>query len=102
MLKFKPDRLGHGICIHPKYGGTEETWSTLCELKIPVGKLLAKFIALHFHLIILFNRAGGRIWGRPLPGSGISRVNKKKTYFYESLGLFLKKRSPEKILKNQY
>ncbi|KAJ8726830.1 hypothetical protein PYW08_015227 [Mythimna loreyi] len=36
MLKFKPDRLGHGTCIHPNYGGTEETWSTLCELKIPV------------------------------------------------------------------
>lgn len=36
MLKFKPDRLGHGTCIHPKYGGTEETWATLCQLKIPV------------------------------------------------------------------
>uniref|UniRef100_A0A2A4JSQ8 Adenosine deaminase domain-containing protein n=1 Tax=Heliothis virescens TaxID=7102 RepID=A0A2A4JSQ8_HELVI len=36
MLKFNPNRIGHGICIHPKYGGTKETWSTLCKLKIPV------------------------------------------------------------------
>ncbi|XP_026745954.1 adenosine deaminase-like protein [Trichoplusia ni] len=36
MLKFKPDRIGHGVCIHPKYGGTDETWTTLCKLKIPV------------------------------------------------------------------
>lgn len=36
MLKFKPDRIGHGICIHPKYGGSDETWAKLCELKIPV------------------------------------------------------------------
>ncbi|XP_075972675.1 adenosine deaminase-like protein [Anticarsia gemmatalis] len=36
MLKFKPDRIGHGICIHPNYGGTDETWAKLCELKIPV------------------------------------------------------------------
>ncbi|XP_013190095.2 adenosine deaminase-like protein [Amyelois transitella] len=36
MINFKPDRLGHGICIHPKSGGTEETWQALCRSLIPV------------------------------------------------------------------
>ncbi|XP_045534029.1 adenosine deaminase-like protein, partial [Papilio machaon] len=36
MLQFKPDRIGHGTCIHPNYGGTDETWKALCTLKIPV------------------------------------------------------------------
>ncbi|XP_004927971.1 adenosine deaminase-like protein [Bombyx mori] len=36
MLNFKPERIGHGVCIHPKYGGTEETWIALCQSKIPV------------------------------------------------------------------
>ncbi|XP_068627981.1 adenosine deaminase-like protein [Battus philenor] len=36
MLQFKPDRIGHGICIHPKFGGTEDTWNLLCESGIPV------------------------------------------------------------------
>ncbi|KOB66875.1 Adenosine deaminase-like protein [Operophtera brumata] len=36
MLKYKPDRIGHGVCIHPQYGGTDETWSLLCQMKIPV------------------------------------------------------------------
>ncbi|CAB3229187.1 unnamed protein product [Arctia plantaginis] len=36
MLNFKPDRIGHGTCIHPRFGGTDETWTKLCELKIPV------------------------------------------------------------------
>ncbi|XP_030037615.2 adenosine deaminase-like protein [Manduca sexta] len=36
MIMYKPDRIGHGTCIHPKYGGTDEAWKKLCELKIPV------------------------------------------------------------------
>lgn len=38
MLLFKPERIGHGICIHPKFGGSDDTWSLLCDLRIPVGK----------------------------------------------------------------
>lgn len=37
MLHFKPDRIGHGTCIHPKFGGTDDTWETLCKSGIPVG-----------------------------------------------------------------
>lgn len=37
MLQFKPDRIGHGTCIHPNFGGTKQTWEALCTLKIPVG-----------------------------------------------------------------
>ncbi|KAJ2938822.1 hypothetical protein O0L34_g18446 [Tuta absoluta] len=36
MLAFKPNRIGHGTCIHPQYGGTDDTWATLCKTKIPV------------------------------------------------------------------
>lgn len=36
MLQFKPDRIGHGVCIHPRYGGTDETWKILCDTKLPV------------------------------------------------------------------
>ncbi|CAG4940242.1 unnamed protein product [Colias eurytheme] len=36
MLQFKPDRIGHGVCIHPDFGGTEETWQALCKSQIPV------------------------------------------------------------------
>ncbi|CAG9791810.1 unnamed protein product [Diatraea saccharalis] len=39
MLNFKPDRIGHGTCIHPSHGGTEDTWATLCKIKTPVGEL---------------------------------------------------------------
>lgn len=38
MLHFRPDRLGHGTCIHPKFGGSHSTWELYCQLKIPVGK----------------------------------------------------------------
>lgn len=38
MLLFKPERIGHAICIHPKFGGNDDIWSLLCDLKIPVGK----------------------------------------------------------------
>ncbi|XP_049865026.1 adenosine deaminase-like protein [Pectinophora gossypiella] len=36
MLEFKPERIGHGTCIHPKYRGTDETWVNLCKSRIPV------------------------------------------------------------------
>ncbi|XP_047519254.1 adenosine deaminase-like protein [Pieris napi] len=36
MLKFRPDRIGHGVCIHPNFGGTQETWDALCKFQIPV------------------------------------------------------------------
>lgn len=39
ILKFKPDRLGHGTCIHPSSNGTEELYQTLLDSRIPVGKL---------------------------------------------------------------
>ncbi len=30
------DRVGHGTCIHPDCGGTQELWELLLERKIPV------------------------------------------------------------------
>ncbi|CAH0397343.1 unnamed protein product [Chilo suppressalis] len=36
MLNFKPDRIGHGTCIHPNHGGTENTWASLFKTKTPV------------------------------------------------------------------
>ncbi|XP_063380426.1 adenosine deaminase-like protein [Cydia fagiglandana] len=36
MLTWKPERIGHGTMIHPRLGGTTETWEALCQLKIPV------------------------------------------------------------------
>lgn len=39
MLMFKAERIGHGICIHPNYGGNESTWNLICNYQIPVGKL---------------------------------------------------------------
>lgn len=39
MLKFKPDRIGHGVCIHTNFGGNEQMWNELRSSKIPVGKL---------------------------------------------------------------
>lgn len=38
MLKFRPERIGHGVCIHPNYGGNEEIWQLLCKSQIPVGE----------------------------------------------------------------
>ncbi|KAI8439978.1 hypothetical protein MSG28_001427 [Choristoneura fumiferana] len=36
MLDFKPERIGHGTFIHPRLGGTVETWDALSKLKVPV------------------------------------------------------------------
>jgi len=32
------DRIGHGTCLHPKYGGSKESWEKFLSLKakIPV------------------------------------------------------------------
>lgn len=38
MLNFKPERIGHGTCIHPAFGGNNMTWELLCKSQIPVGK----------------------------------------------------------------
>lgn len=37
ILKFNPDRIGHGCCIHEKYGGDKKLWKLLKETSIPVG-----------------------------------------------------------------
>ncbi|XP_045763621.1 adenosine deaminase-like protein [Maniola jurtina] len=36
MLNFKPERIGHGVCIHPQFGGNDETWELLCKSQMPV------------------------------------------------------------------
>ncbi|XP_058804153.1 adenosine deaminase-like protein [Phymastichus coffea] len=44
IIKFKPERLGHGTCIHPSSGGTEELYQILLESKIPVELCLTSNI----------------------------------------------------------
>jgi len=36
LLKFKPDRIGHGTCIHPNLGGSPDLWNILQETRTPV------------------------------------------------------------------
>ncbi|KAF5297888.1 hypothetical protein FQA39_LY11873 [Lamprigera yunnana] len=36
MLKFKPDRIGHGTFINPRYGGCNKNWQLYCSNKIPL------------------------------------------------------------------
>jgi len=36
LLNFGPHRIGHGTCIHPNLGGTENLWSLLKSSGIPV------------------------------------------------------------------
>lgn len=38
IIKFKPERLGHGTCIHPRSCGTESLYQALLDSKIPVGQ----------------------------------------------------------------
>lgn len=38
ILKFKPNRLGHCTCIHPRLQGSKQLFDMLLESKIPVGK----------------------------------------------------------------
>ncbi|XP_032511838.1 adenosine deaminase-like protein [Danaus plexippus] len=44
MLMFKAERIGHGICIHPNYGGNESTWNLICNYQIPVEVCLTSNI----------------------------------------------------------
>lgn len=43
MLKFKPDRIGHGTCIHPNYGGSDELWMLYKSSSIPTGIILISY-----------------------------------------------------------
>jgi len=36
FLKFKPDRIGHGTCIHPSLGGHIDLWEQLKKDPVPV------------------------------------------------------------------
>ncbi|ENN70705.1 hypothetical protein HUJ04_005248 [Dendroctonus ponderosae] len=36
ILKFNPDRLGHGTFLHPNYGGSAEIWKLYLAQNIPV------------------------------------------------------------------
>ncbi|KAL7293673.1 hypothetical protein TKK_0012752 [Trichogramma kaykai] len=36
ILSFKPDRLGHGTCIHPNLNGSETLYNALLKSEIPV------------------------------------------------------------------
>ncbi|RZC41919.1 adenosine deaminase-like protein, partial [Asbolus verrucosus] len=36
ILNFKPHRIGHGIFLHPSFGGSDEIWSLYCQTKIPL------------------------------------------------------------------
>jgi adenosine deaminase len=36
ILQFRPNRIGHGTCIHPNYGGSEEIWELYCTTNIPL------------------------------------------------------------------
>jgi len=36
FLKFKPDRIGHGTCIHPSLGGSDNLWNLLKASGVPV------------------------------------------------------------------
>nr|CAD7268940.1 unnamed protein product [Timema shepardi] len=40
ILEFKPERIGHGTCIHPQLGGSSELWEILLQSKIPVEACL--------------------------------------------------------------
>ncbi|XP_014212670.1 adenosine deaminase-like protein [Copidosoma floridanum] len=44
IIKFKPDRLGHGTCIHPLSNGSEELYETFLSSKIPVELCLSSNI----------------------------------------------------------
>lgn len=37
IFNLEPDQIGHGTCIHPNFGGSEELWELYCKKRIPVG-----------------------------------------------------------------
>jgi adenosine deaminase len=36
MLEFNPDRIGHGTCLHPEQGGSDDLVASLQSKKIPL------------------------------------------------------------------
>lgn len=40
ILNFKPDRIGHGTCIHPDFKGAKELWDNYLKTKIPIEMCL--------------------------------------------------------------
>lgn len=36
ILDFGPDRLGHAVCLHPDYEGSQENWDLYLQKKIPI------------------------------------------------------------------
>ena len=38
MLDLPPDRIGHGTCIHPDYGGTVKLLEKTRKANIPLGQ----------------------------------------------------------------
>ncbi|KAJ1521909.1 hypothetical protein ONE63_002245 [Megalurothrips usitatus] len=44
IIRFKADRIGHGTCIHPQYGGSEKLWTLLLESKVPIEVCLTSNI----------------------------------------------------------
>ena len=51
ILNFKPERLGHCVCIHPNLKGSNELFQKLLELKIPVG--LYNFILIQILIMLI-------------------------------------------------
>lgn len=44
LLEFRPDRIGHGTCIHPSLGGSQHLWKALEEARVPVEVCLTSNI----------------------------------------------------------
>ncbi|GJQ78504.1 putative deaminase [Trypoxylus dichotomus] len=40
IFKLKPERIGHGTCIHPNFGGSEALWNLYKQIKIPIEMCL--------------------------------------------------------------
>lgn len=54
MLHFKPDRIGHATCLHPKYGGSKDIWNLYLTRKIPIGMFLLKIFCCKYIFLFLF------------------------------------------------
>lgn len=40
LLDLIPDRIGHGTCIHPENGGSDDLVNIVEEHSIPIGKMV--------------------------------------------------------------
>jgi len=47
VLNTKPDRIGHGTCIHPSLGGSDTLWKLLLEHKSAVEVCLSSNVVCH-------------------------------------------------------